>query len=391
MIDVTKIQGLLQAQGLDGWLFHDFHGRDPITRDILGLDGKSHPSRRLFYFIPAGGEPVKVLSAIEPLLLDGLPGRKVLYKGKAGQDEALRRLLRPGMKVACQYSPMGNVPTASTMDGGLLEYLRTFGSELVSSADLLQHFGAVLTPEQVESHRQAGVIVHKIMDETFRWVRQSLEEGLSINEWDMLKKMKALIDREGIILDGPPFFGVDDHASDPGYEPKAQGSYPIREGSRLILDFAARLPGEDSVYYDVTWCIQVGQAVDPEYQRLFDIVWEARQSVVDLLESRLAAGKAVYGYEADRQTRAVFEKYGLSQFIMHRTGHSIGHACHSVGANLDDYETHDDRQLLPGTMFSVEPGLYTGKYGVRLEFDVHITPERKVRIYGPIQREILCI
>lgn len=214
MMDVTKIQGLLQAQGLDGWLFHDFHGRDPITRDILGLDGKSHPSRRLFYFIPAGGEPVKVLSAIEPLLLDGLPGRKVLYKGKAGQDEALRRLLRPGMKVACQYSPMGNVPTASTMDGGLLEYLRTFGPELVSSADLLQHFGAVLTPEQVESHRQAGVIVHKIMDETFRWVRQSLEEGLSINEWGMLEKMKTLIDREGIILDGPPFFGVDDHASD---------------------------------------------------------------------------------------------------------------------------------------------------------------------------------
>ena len=145
MMDVTKIQGLLQAQGLDGWLFHDFHGRDPITRDILGLDGKSHPSRRLFYFIPAGGEPVKVLSAIEPLLLDGLPGRKALYKGKAGQDEALRRLLRPGMKVACQYSPMGNVPTASTMDGGLLECLRTFGPELVSSADLLQHFGAVLS------------------------------------------------------------------------------------------------------------------------------------------------------------------------------------------------------------------------------------------------------
>lgn len=391
MMDVTKAQGLLRAQGLDGWLFHDFHGRDPITHDLLGLGDGVRPSRRMFYFVPAQGEPVKVLSAIEPLLLDALPGRKVLYSGKAGQDEALGQLLRTGMRVACQYSPMGNVPTASTMDGGLLEYLRSLGPELVSSADLLQHFGAVLTPEQVDSHRRAGVVVHRIMDETFSWIRRSLDDGVSVNEWDMLEKMKALIAREGVISDGPPFFGVDDHASDPGYEPGPEGSYPIREGSRLILDFAARLPGEDTVYYDVTWCVQVGRTVDPEYQRLFRIVWEARQSVVDLLKARLAAGEPVCGYEADRQTRAVFEKYGLSRYILHRTGHSIGHACHSVGANLDDYETHDDRRLLPGTLFSVEPGLYTGKYGVRLEFDVYLSPEGEVQILGPVQKEILCI
>lgn len=391
MMDMEKMQALLREQGLEGWLFHDFHGQDPITHDILSLGSHIHPSRRMFYFIPAQGEPVKVLSAIEPLLLDTLPGRKVLYKGKEGLAEALAPLLGSGRRVACQYSPMGNVPTASTMDGGLLEYLRSFGAELVSSADLLQHFGAVLTPEQIESHRQAGVIVHRIMEEAFAWIRQSLDRGLAIDEWALLEKLKALIDREGILSDGPPFFGVDDHASDPGYEPGPEGSYPIREGSRLILDFAARLPGEDTVYYDVTWCIQVGRAVDPEYQRLFDIVWEARQSVVELLEQRLAAGEPVYGYEADRQTRSVFEKYGLAEFIMHRTGHSIGHECHSIGANLDDYETHDDRQLLPGTLFSVEPGLYTGQYGVRLEFDVHITPEKKVNIYGPIQKEILCI
>lgn len=391
MMDLKRIQALLAGQGLDGWLFHDFHGWDRVTHDILSLGPHIHPSRRMFYFIPAQGRPVKLLSAIEPLLLDTLPGEKILYKGKAGLDAALGGLLGPGMRVACQYSLLGNVPTASTLDAGLLEYLCTFGMEPVSSADLLQHFGAVLTEGQIDSHRRAGVLIHKIMDEAFGWIRHSLDAGLPVDEWALLQKLNALIDREGLIADGPPFLGVDDHAADPGYEPAQTGSRPIREGSRLILDFAARLPGEDTVYYDVTWCMQVGQETDSEYERLFAIVQEARRSVVALLKGRLAAGETVRGYEADRAARAVFAKYGLEEHIMHRTGHSIGHDCHSVGANLDDYETHDDRRLLPGTLFSVEPGLYTATHGVRLEFDVHITPSGEVRVYGPIQEELLHI
>lgn len=387
---LEKIQRLLQENKLDGWLFTDYHGHDHITRDFLQLTDR-FCTRRLFYLIPAQGQPVKLLSAIEPLLLDHLPGEKQLYKGIRGQKEALSRLLVPGQKIACQYAPMGNVPTISTMDAGLVEYLRSFGVELVSSADLMQHFGAVLTDAQIETHRQAGVIIHRILEDAFAWIRKNLDAGQYIDEWMLLQHMEETIAREPIYMDSPPFFGIDDHASDPGYEPKPQGSRQIREGSRLIVDIAGRLPQEDAIYYDVSWCMNVGPQIDAEYQRLFDLVKEARQTAFDLIQSKLDAGQDICGCEVDAHLQAFFQERGMAQYLMHRTGHNIGHRCHGVGANLDDYETHDSRTLLPGTMFSIEPGIYTRDYGVRLEYDVHITPEKQLRIYGPVQEEILVI
>lgn len=390
IIEIEKIQPLLRKYGLDGWLFSDFQGRDFITGEFLKLTERKC-TRRLFYFIPAQGEPVKLLSAIEPLLLDHLPGRKVLYKGMREQRSELSKFLLPGLRVAGQYSPGGNVPTVSSMDAGLVEYLKTFEIELISSADLMQFFGAVLTKSQIESHRQAGEAIHRILDQTFSWIRSSLNAGIYIDEWMMLKEMERLIAVEGIYMDSPPFFGIDEHACDPGYEPSEHGSAQIREGSRLIIDIAGRKPGTDSIYYDISWCMNVGPEIDPEYRRLFETVNDVRNRLVAFIEERLNQGREIRGYEVDALARTLFCRKGLDAFLMHRTGHNIGHSCHGIGANLDDFETHDVRCLLPGTMFSVEPGIYTEKYGVRLEFDVHLTEDKKARIYGPVQNEILVI
>ena len=389
-MDMTAIQTLLKEYDLDGWLFTDFQGRDPITQDFLKLTDRKC-TRRLFYYIPAAGQPVKVLSAIEPLLLDHLPGKKFLYKGIQGQREVLAQILEPGKRIACQYSPGGNVPTISTMDAGLVEYLRTFGMEPVSSADLMQHFGAVLTEAQIESHRKAGVIIHRILDEIFSWIRKNLNAGRYIDEWMMLKEFGRLIRAEEIYMDSPPFFGIDDHACDPGYEPEPSGSRQIREGSRLIIDIAGRLPEEDAVYYDISWCMNVGPEIDPEYERLFNSVYNVRSRVLSFIQERLNEGKAICGYEADALAKTLFRAQGLDSYIMHRTGHNIGHNCHGIGANLDDYETHDVRRLLPGTMFSIEPGIYTQEYGVRLEYDVYITKDKKTKIFGPVPDKILVI
>lgn len=393
-MDINKIQRLLQKYSLDGWLFTDFHGHDFITREFLQLAGRKADrtcTRRMFYYIPASGEPVKVLSAIEPLLLDHLPGRKLLFQGIKGQTETLSKLFTAGMRVACQYSPGGNVPVISSMDAGLVEYLKSFGLELVPSGDLMQYFGAVLTEQQIESHRKAGIIIHRILDQTFFWIRSNLNQGNYINEWMLLQEMKRLISLEPIYMDSPPFFGIDEHACDPGYEPDEHGSRQIKEGSRLIIDIAGRLPEDDAVYYDISWCMNVGPDVDPEYQRIFHIVHYARSQAVAYIQKHLNEGIFVQGCEVDALTQSIFREKQLDQYIMHRTGHNIGHTCHGIGANLDDYETHDDRCLLPGTMFSIEPGIYTEQYGVRLEFDVHITLDQKVQIYGPVQDSILII
>ena len=389
-MDIAKIQKLLQEAKLDGWLFTDFQGHDFITKEFLEL-GNRFCTRRLFYLIPSQGEPTKVLSAIEPLLLDHLPGEKMLYHGIEGQKKVLSELLKPGMKIACQYSPGGNVPTISSMDAGLIEYLRTYGIKPVTSADLMQHFGAVLSEHQIETHRQAGIILHKILTDTFAWIRENIDVGNYIDEYAMLLKMQELTGQEDIYMDSPPFFGIDEHACDPGYEPKENGSKQICEGSRLIIDIAGRLPEEDAVYYDVSWCMNVGEKIDPEYKKWFQIVYDARKEARQFIQARLDAGETVRGYEVDRRLKERFEQLGCAQYLMHRTGHNIGHRCHGIGANLDDYETHDDRCLLPGTMFSIEPGLYTEKYGVRLEYDVHITSERETKVYGPVQDEILVI
>ncbi len=389
-MDIQKIQSLLREFQLDGWLFSDHHGHDFISQQFLQLRDR-FCTRRLFYFIPAQGQPVRLLSAIEPLLLEHLPGEKRLYHGLKGMTAALGELLHPGMRIACQYSPNGNVPTISSMDAGLIEYLRQFGAELVCSADLMQYFGAVLTPEQIESHRQAGICVHRVLDSTFAWIRSNLDAGRYIDEWMMLQEMKRLIAQEPLFMDCPPFFGIDEHASDPGYEPKEQGSFQIREGSRLIIDFAARLPQEDAIYYDISWCMNIGPQIDPEYQKIFDLVNQVRASVLDTIQTHLDQNQPILGFEVDDLAQSMIQDAGYGHCLLHRTGHNIGHRCHGVGANLDDYESHDDRQLLPGTMFSVEPGIYTDRIGVRLEYDVHITPEKQLKIYGPIQKEILIV
>ena len=284
--DLAKIQQLLADYKLDGWLFTDFHGHDFITNDFLGLSGR-FCTRRLFYYIPAHGEPVKLLSAIEPLLLDHLPGRKILYKGYQGQKKALSQILSPGLKVACQYSPGGNVPTISSMDAGLIEYLKSFGIQLCSSANLMQYFGAVLTESQIESHRAAGVIIHRILNRSFQWIRSNIDKGNYIDEWMLLQEMKRLIQDEPEIEMEAPFFGIDEHASDPGYEPCPKGSKQIVEGSRLIVDIAGRLKGNDTIYYDVSWCMQVGRPIDQEYQRIFDIVNQARQRALEYIQKSL--------------------------------------------------------------------------------------------------------
>jgi Xaa-Pro aminopeptidase len=389
-MDLAAIQAALAEAGLDGWLFCDFHGRDPLAYRILGLDERAHAMRRWFYFVPAEGEPVKLAHRVEPTKLDPLPGRPDHYLAWTELHRKLKDMLRGRSKVAMQYSPMNDLPSISLVDGGTIELVRSAGVEVVSSADLVQRFEAVTDDEGVRSHEQAGKIVHAIKDEAFARLDRALRDRTRITEYDVREHILARFEEEGLTADGAiPIVGFNDHPANPHFEPVEDGAYVLDENDTILIDLWARRKEPAGIYYDITWCGHSGSA-PAKYVEIFDVVRRARDTALDLVRSRFRSGDPVQGCEVDRAARGVIEKAGYGAAFLHRTGHSIGVEVHGNGANLDDLETRDSRRIVPGTCFSIEPGIYlAGEMAVRLEIDVFVTPSGDVRVFGPIQDKLV--
>lgn len=389
-MDLHAIQRALREAGIDGWLFCDFHHRDPLAYRILGLDERAMAMRRWFYFVPAEGEPAKLAHRVEPRKLDPLPGRQHHYLAWTELHEKLREILRGASKVAMQYSPQNNLPSISFVDAGTVELVRLMGPEVVTSADLVQTFEAVTDEAGVQSHRHAGEIVQRVKDEAFERLGKALRDRVEITEYDVRELILARFEDEGLTSDGAvPIVGFRDHPANPHFEPVEEGAYALRADDTILIDLWARRNEPPGVYYDITWCGYSGKA-PARYVEIFDVVRRARDAALELIRERVAAGEPVRGCEADRTARAVVERAGYGRAFLHRTGHSIGTEVHGSGANLDDLETRDDRLLVRGTCFSIEPGIYlAGEMAVRSEIDVFLTPSGGVEVFGPIQNELV--
>lgn len=402
MADIARIQEALQEAGLDGWLFYDFHNRDPIAYRILGLDFTAFTSRRWFYFVPARGDPIRVVSRVEPARLDALPGDKRFYLSWADLIEALRVLVG-GRTVAMQYSPDAAIPSVSLVDGGTLDLARAAGATVVSSADLVQVFEACTGEEGYRSHVEAGRRLHRIKDDAFERIRAALERGETLTEYDVQRFIVRRFDEEGLDCLGEwPIVGVNEHPADPHFLPTPDNAVPIRRGDTILVDLWARLRGEGTIFADITWCGYAGDDPPAEYTRIFDVVCRARDAAVAFVRERFAAGEPCRGCEVDDACRAVVREAGYGDFFIHRTGHSIGTEVHGNGVNMDNLETSDRRRLMPGMCFSVEPGIYlAGRMAVRTEIDVFIRPPAAegaggrghpiVEITGPVQRELVLV
>jgi Xaa-Pro aminopeptidase len=389
-MDLKKIQHALRQAGIGGWLFCDFHGRDPLAYRILGLDEHVPAMRRWFYFVPAEGQPVKLAHRVEPRKLDALPGRQEHYLAWTELHAKLRDALAGSPTVAMQYSPMNNLPTVSLVDGGTIELVRSMGAEVVSSADLVQQFEAVSDDEGVESHRAAGAIVQRIKDEAFERMGRALRDRSAITEFDVRELILERFEDEGLTADGAvPIVGFRDHPANPHFEPVEAGAYVLGANDTILIDLWARLKEPPGIYYDITWCGHSGTA-PARYVEIWDAVRRARDAALELVRARFEAGQPVRGCEVDRAARSVVERAGYGARFLHRTGHSIGREVHGSGANLDDLETRDDRLLVRGTCFSIEPGIYLeGEMAVRAEIDVFVTPSGSVEVFGPIQHELV--
>jgi Xaa-Pro aminopeptidase len=367
--DIPGIQSDLRAAKLDGWLFYDFRGRDPIAQRILDLP-EGMRTRRWFYFVPAKGTPKKLVHKIEAQSLAALPGESLFY---AGQDELRKnvgKILGRAKNVAMQYSPKNAIPYVAMVDAGTIELVRGSGVKVVSSADLVQKYEACWSDEQLESHRSAGAAIDRIVREAFQHAAKNVREKRTITEFDLKRWILQEFDAAGIWAEEGPDVAVNAHASDPHYGPTAQSAAPIREGDLLLLDVWGKKKTPGSVYYDVTWVGYLGAKVPEKYGKIFGIVREARDRAVDLILKNIAARKPLQGWQVDKAARNVIEKAGYGKYFFHRTGHSIGETVHGNGANMDGLETRDVRHLIPRTCNSIEPGIYLPEFGIRSEVNV---------------------
>ncbi|MGA2409586.1 MAG: Xaa-Pro peptidase family protein [Candidatus Binataceae bacterium] len=374
MARLESIAAALRDAGLDGWLFYDFRVSDPLAYRILGLDEKGLTTRRWFVFLPSEGEPIAIVSAVEAHRLDALPfpGR-IVYRSEREMVAALANLLHGRHRIAMNYSPRCAIPYVSRVDAGTIELVRGCGVEVVSAADLIQRFEAVLTPDQLEGHRRAADALGAIALEAFGEIGRRIRTNQPCGETAIQRFILDLIAARGMRTDEPPIVAVNANAANPHFSTGAAPDTPIRPGDLILIDLFAKETGDDAIYGDLTWMGYAGDTIPAEHARVFAIVAQARDTAVALIQRRIAAGQPVTGAEADRAARGIIEAAGYGDQFVHRTGHSIGREVHGTGANLDSLETSDHRGLIENTCFSVEPGIYLpGRFGVRSELDMTI-------------------
>ena len=387
--DINAIQADLRAGKLDGWLFYDFRGRDPIAQRILQLPPGMR-TRRWYYFVPAKGAPRKLVHRIETESLAALPGETLYYVEQEELRKNLGKLLGRAKNVAMQYSPKNEIPYVAMVDAGTIELVRSTGAKVVSSADLVQKYEASWTAEQLESHLAAGAAIDRIVRQGFELAARSVRDKKGMTEFDLKQWFLKEFEAANLTADNGPDIAVGPHASDPHYGPTAESASAIREGDLLLLDVWGKTKAAGSVYYDVTWVGYLGARVPEKMAKIFGIVKEARDKSVELIQSRVSAGKPLRGCEVDKTARGIIEKAGYGKYFFHRTGHNIGQTVHGNGVNMDGLETHDVRHLIPNTCTSIEPGIYLPEFGIRSEVNVYIG-EKEAQVTGAIQKEVLAL
>ncbi len=387
-MDLKAIQTALHERGFDAWLFYDHHHRDPIAYKVLDIPESLMVTRRWFYVIPREGEPVKLVHRIEAGHLDSLPGTKRVYSSWRELWDNLQAMLVRYRTVAMQYSPNNLIPYIGLVDAGTVELIKSFGKEVVSSGDLVARFEAAWSPEQIDSHYAARDVIDRLIPEAFKEIGRRVRAG-SVTEFEIQQWFAENFKREGIVTEDLPIVGVNANSGNPHYEPRAEGSAQIHEGDFVLLDVWGKKNTPHAVYYDITWTGVIGTPTD-RHVEIFNIVSGGRDAGVKKVQEACAGKRRIAGWEVDQATREHITHAGYGEFFVHRTGHSIGEHVHGNGANMDNLETKDEREIIPNTCFSVEPGVYLPEFGVRSEVNVLIH-NGAAEVTGKIQRELVLI
>jgi Xaa-Pro dipeptidase len=392
MFHFPAIQSALRQFQLDGWLICDFRGSNVLARRVLGFPEGQMGSRRWFYFIPAEGEPRKLVHRIETGALDHLPGSKAVYLRWQELEAGVGALVQGSKRIAMEYSPRNANPYVSRVDAGTVELVRSFGIEIVSSGDLIQLFEATWDDEQIASHLAAAVHTNSAYDVAWRFIADQVRTRGGVLETAVQTRIMEHFAANKLTTYHPPIVAANEHSGDPHFETSLATDHAIKPGDFVLIDLWAKLDQPRSVYSDLTRVGYVGDSVPEKYEKVFQIVAAARDAAIAKVQSAFTAKAPLMGWEVDQACRDVIDQAGYGQYFIHRTGHSIGQEVHGNGANIDNLETREERTLLPRTCFSIEPGIYLPEFGVRSEVDVLIDSQSEVIVTGgELQRSVVAI
>jgi Xaa-Pro dipeptidase len=391
-LDVPAVQAALRADGLDGWLLYDFRGLNSIAAELTAVNHQSGhlATRRWYYLIPATGEPRGLVHAIERNSLAHLPGTTDRYAGRGELETGLRRLLQGLGRVAMEYSPNCAIPYVSRVDAGTIELVRAAGVEVVSSGDLIQRFASVWDGTAIATHEEAAEKLYRVKDRAFDAIAKRTRDRVPTTEYEIQQLMAGWFRDEGLVSDSDPNVSAEENAGNPHYLPTSSASRAIRSDELVLLDLWGKLDRSGAVFADITWMGYTGNRVPDRYAQAFAAVAAARDAATALVQRAASAGQELRGWQVDRAASSVLRSAGFGDRILHRTGHSLGESVHGNGVNMDDYETHDDRRLLVGTGFTIEPGVYFDDFGVRSEINMIVGP-RAARVTGPVQTAIVAL
>ncbi len=391
-MDIAGVQSALRADGIDAWLLYDFRGLNPIATDVTGVgrQGGHLATRRWYYLIPATGEPRGLVHSIERNTLAHLPGKSERYAGRDQLEAGLKQLVAGVHRVAMEYSPKCAIPYIARVDAGTIELVRQFGVEVVSSGDLVQRFATRWSDTAIDMHRQASEKLYRVKDRTLEALAQRTRGQTSTTEYEIQQLMARWFQDEGLVSDSDPNVSAGENAGNPHYLPTKARHRAIRHDDLVLLDLWGKLDRPGAVFADITWMAFAGAPVPERYARAFAAISAARDAAITLVQKAAAAGQELRGWQVDRAASSVLKSAGYAEAILHRTGHSLGESVHGNGVNMDDYETHDDRRLLPGTAFTVEPGVYFNDFGVRTEINM-IVFDREAVVTGAVQPAITAL
>ena len=383
---IEQAQEHMASHDIDGWLLYDYRGMNPIFWDTVGPI--THVTRPCWLWIPAVSEARLLVSYVDQGRFTSLGISTTLFVSRQDMIAKLGGLLEGSKRIAMEYSPQGQLPRVSKIDAGTLELVRTFGVEITTSANVIQYATQRWDDEQLQSHVVAAKKLSRIVLDAFRHIGDTLESGST--EYSVAEFIRRRIAEEGMQPADGPTVAVNEHASDPHFDPTVESSTTIKAGDWVLIDLWGREPGEDSMFADITWTAYVGETVPDNHQKVFDAVLSGRDAAVSEIEQAFTDGRVLEGWEVDKVARDYISKAGYGDYFNHRLGHSLGREVHSNAVNLDGWETHDTRQLVPGIAVTIEPGIYLPEFGVRSEIDIYIS-ENGPQVTTQMQRKVVLI